>query len=148
MIELSGQAEGFVGPNMRQRLQPLRRQELQRRNPAEISPVVAVGGPGEAGVVVTEISAVEEIGPVREDDVILLGQAFLRERWRRDEENGPGAQAEEEGRPVSPRHVGEAPVEGPLEEVDVADQGEGRKRAGREVSQFAEDVDGYAIQGC
>lgn len=93
------------------------------------------------------MSPVEEIGAVGEDDVIVLAEAFFSERWRGDEENGAGAEAEEEGRAVPPGDLGEAPVEWPLEEVDVADQREGRERAWGQVSEFVEDMEGCGIQG-
>lgn len=102
VIELPGQGEGFLGPNMRQHVHSVGGQQLQRGNLPKIPPVVPIGGPGEAGVVITKISAVEEIGAVGEDDVVVLAQALFSERRRGDEENGAGAEAEEEGRAVSP----------------------------------------------
>lgn len=51
-------------------------EEVESRDGAETTPVVTVGRPGEAGEVVAEVFAIEEvIGAVGEGDIIL-GEAL------------------------------------------------------------------------
>lgn len=75
-------------------------EELDGGDTADITPVRAVGGGGECGVVVGERLGGGEPGAVGEGDIVL-GEAFFEEREGGDE--------------------GEGAVEGLLEEVEVAE---------------------------
>lgn len=109
--------------------------------------MLAVRGPRKARIIVTKVLPVEKIGPVGEDYIVLLAQAFFGEIRGRDEKNGPGAQLQEEGRAVAPGDFREAPVKWFFEKVDVADEWEGRARAGRKVSEFVEEMVDYGVKG-
>lgn len=62
--------------------------------------MVAVGSPGEAGIVVGHDSPHHEVRAVGEDDVVF-GEAFIGGGGRRDDYGGTRTELEEENRAVS-----------------------------------------------
>ncbi|GER36271.1 v-type ATP synthase beta chain [Striga asiatica] len=84
----------LVDPDLVKRLELVAGEDLDRGNPAQVPPVVAVGGPDERGVVVAEVFAGEQAGTVGEDDIVS-GEAVLGGGGGRDDENGAGAEVEE-----------------------------------------------------
>lgn len=87
--------------------------------------MVAVGSRSEAGVVVADVLAQEEPGAVGEDDVVP-GEAFLSERPRRDDDEVTGTDAKGDDGAVGLGEDEEGTVDGLLEVVEVADDGERR----------------------
>lgn len=124
-----------------ERLEAVGGEELEGGDAAEVSPVVTIGGPGEAGVVVGHDSPRHQARAVGEDDVVF-GEAFLGGRGGRDDDGGTGAESEEENGAVAVGNSGESLVERSLEEVEVADDGEGEERGWREVLNPVEQVGG------
>lgn len=107
--------------------------------------MISIGRPGKAGVVVAEVLAGKEAGAVREDDVILV-EALLGRGGGGDDKDATGAELEEEDGAVAAGDGGEGAVEGLLEEVEVAEDGEGREGAGREVADLMDKVPRYRVE--
>lgn len=101
-------------------------EDLRVGDASEVAPVGAVRGHGRAGVVVLEVFPGEEGGAVGEDS-IAGGEALLGGGEGGDEEDGAGAEAEDEDWAVGAGDGGESAVEEALlgEEMEVADE---RKR--------------------
>lgn len=78
-----------------------------------VAPEWAVGRPEDGGVVAAEVLSGGEAGAGGESDVVF-GEAFLRGGWGGDEEDGAGAEAEEENRAMLGGEFCEGSVEGLL----------------------------------
>lgn len=87
--------------------------------------MVAVGGGGDAGVVVAEVLAAAELGAVGQDDVVSR-EAFLHEGRGGHDHDGAGAKPEGEDRAESLGEAVEGAVERRFEEVEVAYDGKRR----------------------
>lgn len=61
-------------------------EDFEGGDAAEAPPVVAVGGPGEGGVVVAQVFSGEEARAVGEDDVVF-GETFFSGGGRGDQED-------------------------------------------------------------
>lgn len=97
--------------------------------------MAAVGGPGEAGVVVAKVLPDEEVGLVGEDDIVL-SEALLGSVQGGDDEDAVGPEPEEGDWVVPPGDPGWGAVVGILEEVEVTDDREGREQTRREFRIF------------
>lgn len=106
-------------------------EELDGGDAADVAPVRTVGGRRKACVVVGERFGRRELGAVCEDDVVLC-EAFFSEREGGDNKDRSRAEAEKKYGAVGRGEAGEGAVEGLLEEVKVADDGE-RWRARGEI---------------
>lgn len=80
--------------------------------------MVTIGGPHEGRVIVPQVFAGQEAGPVSENNIIL-SEALLGSGRRGDEENSAGPETEEEYGAVTAGEFGEGAVEWVLEEVEV-----------------------------
>ena len=98
-------------------------EDLDGADAAEVPPVVAVRGGGDGGVVVAEVLARDEAGPVGEDDVVL-GESFLHGGGGREDDEAAGPEAEGDDAAVLVREAAEGAVERGSQEVEVADDGE------------------------
>lgn len=83
----------------------------------------AVGRPQQHGVVVAQVVADEELGPVGEGDVVSC-EALLGGAWGGDDDSKLAAEAEREDLAVALGQGVEGPVEGGLEKVEVAQYGD------------------------
>ena len=83
----------------------------------------AVGRPQQDGVVVAQVVAHEELGPVGEDDVVSR-EALLGGARGGDDDGKLGTEAEGEDWAVALGQGVEGPVEGGLEKVEVAQYGD------------------------
>lgn len=95
--------------------------------------MLTVRRPRNTRVVVAQVFPSEEAGAVCEDDIVLR-QAFLGCRRGGYDEDLAGAKMEEEDRAMALRDGGEGTVEGLLQEVEVAEDGDRREGTGRAVA--------------
>lgn len=73
----------------------MRREDLDGGDAAEVSPVVAVRGEGDVGVVIAEMLAGEEARAVGQDDVVF-GEALANDRGRRNDNDKTRAKTQRE----------------------------------------------------
>lgn len=97
-------------------------------------------------MVVAEEFSDEEAGPVGEDGVVC-GEAVSRGGGGGDEEDAAGAEVEEDDGAVAAGEGCEGAVEGRVEEVEVAEEGEAEERGGWEVLEFVEEMLGEEEDG-
>lgn len=131
------ESSDFVRPYAGEAVEAVRGEDLQGHDPPQVPPVVPVRRPNQARVVVADVLAEEEAGAVGEDDVVL-GEAFLGGGGGGYDQDAAGAELEEEDGAVAVRDGGEGAVEGLPEEVEVAEDGEGREGTGREVADLVD----------
>lgn len=132
MKEVSGKGPSLVGPDISEEGEAIARKRFDGCDSTHLAPVGTVFGEGEAGVIVGGEGHGRELRAVGEGDVIG-GEAFVGEGGRGDDEGRAHAEAKEEDRAMSGRETGQGLVEGFFEEVEVAKDGKGIRRAGREV---------------
>lgn len=137
--ELPNQGPHLLQTDGGENLEPVGGQDFNGGDSAEAAPVVPIRGPHEIRVVVPEALGYEETGAVGEHDVVL-GQAFFGCGRGRHHENRPGAEPEKHNRTVPVRDVGESPVDGFVQEVEMADEWERGERGRRQVSDLVEEV--------
>lgn len=94
--------------------------------------MVAVRGEDQNGAVVPDLLADEAGGPIGKRDVVP-SEAFFSSFHRRDDDDSAGAETEREDGTVCLGEVVECSMEGEFYEVEVAEDGDGR-RTWREVS--------------
>lgn len=114
----------------RQRADTGRGEDLRGRYAAEIAQGGPVGSCGKGSVVVGDVFSVWEAGAIGESDVVL-GETLVNCCWGCDGKDWAGAEVEEENRAVAVGEAAEGTVEGDGEEVEVADDGDGRGRRGK-----------------
>lgn len=68
----------FVPSNIGEGVDAVCGEEFEGGDAAQVAPVVAVGGGSKGGVIVEDVFAGEEAGPVGEGDVVF-GEAVLEE---------------------------------------------------------------------
>ena len=119
--EPSDHGVDFGGSDVIEGVDAVGGEDLDGRDAADVAPVGPVVGGADDGVVVCEVFSGGEVDAVGEGDVVL-GEAFLSEGKGGDDEDGAGAEAEEEDAvgAVTGREAAECLVERLLEVVEVA----------------------------
>lgn len=137
--ELPNQRLDFFETDGWEHLKAMGGQDFNGGDSAEIAPVVPIGRPYEIRVVVSEPLGYNETRAICKDDVVF-GQTFFDRGRRRHHENFAWPEPEKHNWTVAIWDIRQSPVDGFLQEMEMADDWKWRERCGRKVSNLVKKL--------